>query len=338
MEENSDKEIQKLSIDIENAITGIPKQTRRNFFKAFKQLCTGAIADPRGLLEERTSALNESSKRIDLLNNQAQSSEDEVQISREFIAKASAKSTSKVLREQANLDDITLQAARELAKDIGNKEPNEDENSTNPTEEIEDDWLNEFESHARLKSSEEMKLIFGKILLGEISKPGSFSIRTVRLISQLDAGAAKLFQTLCSNSISIRFGNTIFDARVVSLNGNAASNSLTQYGLAFDNLNVLQEYGLIISDYNSFMGYAHCIANENNQVSGTIYFNNKHYGLTPIDREKFDKELKLYGVALTKAGKELLEIIPIQANPDYQKALIEYFERKHLHLVEVKIK
>jgi addiction module HigA family antidote len=38
-----------------------------------------------------------------------------------------------------------------------------------------------------------------------------------------------------------------------SLNGNAASNALRQYGLSFDDLNTLQEYGLIIADYNSWM-------------------------------------------------------------------------------------
>src|SRR6185295_2887457 len=142
-----------------------------------------------------------------------------------------------------------------------------------------------------------MKLIFGKILSGEISKPGSFSIRTLKIISQLDNQAAKLFQLLCSQCISMHIGQNIFDARIVSFSGNAASNSLSQFGLNFNSLNVLQEYGLIISDYNSYMNYAPCIADENNNISAVLRFYNKHYGLIPTDKEKYDKILKLSGVA-----------------------------------------
>ena len=180
-----------------------------------------------------------------------------------------------------------------------------------------------------------MKLIFGKILSGEILNPGTFSIRTVRLISQLDNRAAKLFQLLCSQTISMRVGSHIIDARVVSFNGNAAANSLTPYGLSFDNLNILHEYGLIISDYNSYMNYTPSIANENNQVAASIFFNNKHQGLIPTDKEKYDKTLKLNGVALTKAGKELLDIIPIEEKENYRKDLLSYLEAKHLQMIEI---
>ena len=44
----------------------------------------------------------------------------------------------------------------------------------------------------------------------------------------------------------------MLDARVPSLGGNAAQNSLEAYGLGFGNLNVLNEHGLIIADYNSW--------------------------------------------------------------------------------------
>jgi hypothetical protein len=181
-----------------------------------------------------------------------------------------------------------------------------------------------------------MKIVFGKILSGEITKPGTFSIRTVRLISQLDNQAAKLFQKLCSQSVSMYLGpSIIFDARIVSFSGNAASNSLTKYGLSFDNLNVLQEYGLIISDYNSYMNYAPCIVNEQMQISASLCFGETQYGLMPTDKEKYDKTVKLNGVAFTKAGKELLKIIPYQEVPNYRKDLEDYLSKIHLKLVTI---
>jgi Protein of unknown function (DUF2806) len=49
--------------------------------------------------------------------------------------------------------------------------------------EIEDDWLNLFARLAEDKSSDDLRRLFGKILAGEIKKPGSFSLRTIQLLS-----------------------------------------------------------------------------------------------------------------------------------------------------------
>lgn len=327
--ENNESSLESIVDTMETVVTGIPAPLRKNFFKAFGQLCTAAVDIPVALLEGKSSeirALTEA--RIKIIKKEGDTISDKVEVPKEYVAKASSKYASKIIKEQINLDDITLNAAQ----DLRSKEVKGD---SEPQQEIADDWLNEFESHARLKSSEEMKLIFGKILSSEVSSPGSFSIRTIRQIAQLDNQAAKLFQLLCSQSIAMNFGAGIYDARVVSFNGNAASNSLSQFGLSFDNLNVLQEYGLIISDYNSYMGYGPCIAHDGSRVSASLLFNNKAYGLIPTDEEAYDKSLSLHGVALTKSGKELLSIIPINNSSAYEAALIEYFQSKHLRMVEL---
>ena len=133
----------------------------------------------------------------------------------------------------------------------------------------------------------------------------------------------------------MRAGDYIIDARVVSLNGNAASNSLHTYGLSFDQLNILQEYGLIISDYNSYMDYIPSVVDENNVVSVVLFYNNKKYALLPTDRDKYDKKMRMNGVALTKAGKELMDIIPIEKNVEYHKALISFLHTRFVQLIEV---
>ena len=84
------------------------------------------------------------------------------------------------------------------------------------------------------------------------------------------------------------------------------------------------------------MSYGTCIANEDNKVTTSLYFNKKHYGLVPNDRLNYDKELRLHGVALTKAGKELFEIVSIEENEEYSKALFEFFGNKQLMMQEVK--
>jgi hypothetical protein len=316
---------------IESVITGVPAPVRKNFIKAFGQLCTAAVDIPVSWLEGKSSEIRTTTEaRLQIIRKEGSIISEQIEVPQEYITKASSKFAAKVIKEQLNLDQITLNAASELAN---NNKINSDDNET---EDISEDWLNEFENLARLKSSEEMKLVFGKILSGEIIQPGSFSIKTIKIISQLDNQAAKLFQVFCNQCISLRLGQNIIDGRVVSLTGNAGSNSLTPFGLSFNSLNVLQEYGLIISDYNSYMHYSICIANDQNQVSAALHFQNKTYALVASDKEKYDKVLKLNGVALTKAGKELIDIIPIINSDKYKDALVKFFESKHLDLVEMK--
>src|SRR5258705_13301622 len=95
---------------------------------------------------------------------------------------------------------------------------------------ISEDWLNAFESEAAQLSSEQMQRLFGKILAGEIRRPTSYSIKTLKLMAQLDNQAATLFKRFCSLSISLRGPRTnqIIDARVVSM-GRPGQNSLQQH-------------------------------------------------------------------------------------------------------------
>lgn len=328
--ENNETGLNTITDSIETVISGVPTNVRKNFIKAFGQFCTAAVDIPVAWLEGKSAEIRTTTEaRLQIIRKEGDVISEQIEVPKEYITKASSKFAAKVIKEQLNLDQITLNAANELSNkqiESGNKE----------SEDISEDWLNEFENLARFKSSEDMKLAFGKILSGEIIKPGSFSIKTIKLISQLDNQAAELFQTFCSQTISLRAGENIFDARVVSFSGSAASNSLIQFGLSFDALNVLQEYGLIISDYNSYMQYSPCIANEQKQVGAILHFQGKNFGLVPSDKEKYDKVLQLYGVALTKAGKELMDIIPITNSDNYKEALIKYLEDKHLELVEIK--
>ncbi|MEJ6980547.1 DUF2806 domain-containing protein [Pedobacter sp. P351] len=310
-------------------VDGVPAPIKRNFLKALGQLSTAALEIPIAWLEGRSGEIRATSQaRIQIIKSEGDKFANQIDIPQEYINKASEKYASKIIREQINLDDISQKAAKELAgEDFTNQE--------NTDKEISEDWLNEFENNARQMSSEEMRFIFSKILANEAKNPGNFSIRTIRLISQLDNTAAKLFQKLCSCAISMQVKNDILDARVVSLEGNAASNSLSKYGFSFGNLNILQEYGLIISDYNSNMNYLPCVVNEQNSVALPFKLSDELFAFLPTDRSKYDKNVKLSGVALSKSGRELYNIIPKEPNAVYKSDFEAYLEKHHLKLVPV---
>ncbi len=119
----------------------------------------------------------------------------------------------------------------------------------------------------------------------------------------------------------------IYDARVVS-QGNAGSNSLKNYGLNFNNLNLLQEYGLIISDYHSHISYNIC--ETTNDVTVPLDFQGGKYVFVPNEEKlkKLDTEFKLNGVCFSAAGIELIKIVEIEQTLDYHKALSDFLFNK----------
>lgn len=54
-----------------------------------------------------------------------------------------------------------------------------------------DDFLSRFTSHAEQASTDEMQKLFGRILAGEIRKPGSYSLAALHVLSIMDAQLAK---------------------------------------------------------------------------------------------------------------------------------------------------
>ena len=321
--------------------TTIPAPIRKNVFKAFNQLCTAAIEIPvshlEGIAAEKRA---ETQARIKLISTSADQIAAQMDVEPDYARAAVRKFGQKVVREQINLDKVAESAAEQINQDTANANGEQDENKEVPP--INEDWLNSFEKEASQKSTEEMQLLFGRILAGEIQRPSSFSIKTVRLVSGLDIEVAQLFKKLCSLCITQKIeeptGALILDSRVASLNGSAGSNSLLDYGLQFDNLNILQENGLIISDYNSWMDYKFSICDEEKRVVVPFEYDRKMWGLVPLQERPKDQQFQIHGVVLSRTGKELLSVVEIEEDEKYTLALKEYFKRLNLEMVGCRIR
>jgi len=250
-EKSASAALTQIATDVVGAISGasIPDPIKRNFFTAFGQLCTAAVEVPiaymEGIAAERRA---ETQGRIKLIEKSADDIAAQMEFNPEYARAAVKKFGQRVVREQVNLDQITYKAAESLTETLSH-DPEQPANEST----LSDDWLNVFEKEAGQKSSHEMQTMFAKILAGEVRRPSTYSIKSVRLLGSLDQPAADLFRRFCSMCIMLRVQNEILDSRVPSLGTNAAANGLNKFGLNFDSLNLLQEYGLIISDYNSWM-------------------------------------------------------------------------------------
>ena len=315
---------------LDAAIPGVSGPVRRNLLKALDRLCSATIDLPvaylSGKADERRA---ETAARIKLIRTSTAQIAEQMRTDPEYARVAAQKFGNRVLREQVNLDMISQRAANEIRDPSSQSGPQESDDT------IDDDWLNAFETEARQKSTEEMQDMFGKILAGEIRNPGRYSTRTIRILASLDQGIASHFATFCSMCLS-SLGDV--DVRVVSMGGNAASNTLQEYGLNFASLNLLNEHGLVISDYNSWYEWTPCLAmpgDGRQAICIPLGYQGRYWILMPTSHTQMNKKLRIDGVALTQSGKELSTIVKVEPADKYSKALAQWFEKRGFRMVEV---
>ena len=316
----------------------IPAPIRKGAFKAFGQLCTVLIDVPLGELRRRDAEKwAETNARIKIIGENADQIAQQMKVPPEYARRAENKFAEKIIREQINLDKTAAIAANELKKE---KFYSSREQSADSGEErtINDDWLNSFEEEARQKSTEEMQALFGRILAGEIKKPGSYSIKTVKLLGELDQSVAILFRKLCSVSVILGHlpSNNIRDARVCFLNEKLGKETLIKYGFGFDELNILEEYGLVRSSfYESIFPYHVCIANHNNHPPIPFHHQGQDWILVPLSERAKDQGLNLSGIAFSKVSCELFRVVDQESMDRYMEDLKKFFAGQNLQMIKV---
>lgn len=328
MSEDQSSPLTQLPELIETAVTGLPVPVRKNFFKAIAQLSTAVVDIPVAGLEGKAAETRASTgARLNIIRKEGEAIAGSLKVPAAYVERASEKYASKIIREQLNLDRIVKVAVDEIA-------------GTEPTErvskdEISDEWLSEFEAYACLKSSEEMSFIFGKILAGEIKRPGAFSVRTVRVISQLDSDVAKDFQLFCSMAVSARSNDEVLSSMLpVFADEYVSTGLLADYGLTFFRLSRMQEYGLISTQLDSVLNFAFMQPEELPPLTAAFYAG-KYYCVRIIDRKKSWKKAKIRGIRLTTAGNELAGITPVEENEAFSEDLFAYLKTRNLKLVKM---
>lgn len=88
-------------------------------------------------------------------------------------------------RRQRNIESIAVKAGKELPDQVS-EEP------------VEEDWIYQFINYAQDIGNERMQQLWSRILAGEVAQPGSFSLRCLRVVADLQQEQANLFTKICS--------------------------------------------------------------------------------------------------------------------------------------------
>lgn len=307
----------------------------RNLIKSATRLTTGVNIPIEHRDAEKSAETN---ARIAITQSVAKQISEQAGIFEEYVKIAVTKSFEKIVQEQLNLDMIVEEATNRL-QDV---QPNETDTNSQIGD-ISDDWLNHFREVACKKSSEDAQDLFSKMLEGEIRKPGSFSLRALTTLADMDQKVATLFNALCSlcivsladsdDFLKSRPNFKISDARIPIIRDTPTDVAATPayparrssefaqisgaiyqtYGFGINEFQLLSEYGLVLD--STLIEYSH------------FWYNNEMWGILKPNSTGGDfQKIKISGYCLSAVGKELFHITERDNPRGYFERLIDFLK------------
>ena len=210
----------------------------------------------------------------------------------------------------------------------------------------EDDWISTFENESCHKNSEDMRERFARMLAGEIKRPGTYSIRAIKLLGQIDPATASVFRTFCSGCVSFDnpSGSGLIYTSIFPSFEVRFSTFLNTYGINNRMLFNLQEFSLLATEIrpNFTQGLAlniqKCIVGDFESPPTPFLYAGKYFFLKNHDNKKnLDWDFLLPGFFLSSLGNELASIVEPKPIQQLSEDLKEFFENKQLELMEVEL-
>lgn len=195
-------------------------------------------------------------------------------------------------RQLKNIADVYAYAENELRMlDSVSPEP------------VNDDWSSRFFDYAKDVSDDDIKIIWGKILAGEIKAPGAFSKSTLAALWNLDLHDAKCFVEMRDFVVDSFIPVQAFDFTPYS---NLLA--ISACGLA-----IPVECKCTITNVDSFYCGSRLIKIKSRPV----------------------KDISFYGFILTRAGMQLLSLVEANENATFIQQIKDFAEQESGLLLEL---
>lgn len=200
-----------------------------------------------------------------------------------------AKSVLPTYRQMAIEQDNRNKIAKEMVDETISMSQSEYVESKSSEEIIDDDWMNAFFRFSGEASSDDMRVLWARVLAGEAHAPGSFSRRTLLSISTLDLYTATQYQNISKR----RVGSQGSFLRPHSFDNET-----------YPSIQILSEFGLI----TGFDAPGTVVTFKTEGRYCFIRFSAAFLVL----RMKDNRDVELPAIHATRAGREILSIIPRQ--------------------------
>ena len=202
--------------------------------------------------------------------------------------RAEQRTLAESIRQEDNLEKVLDVAANEMSqmKNVSD-------------EPVDEDWLIRLFHIAKDVSSEDMQFVWGKILAGEIEKPGRFSYRTLECVRNLSQREAQLFQKV------LPFSRRSSSGAIIPYN----SELLKSYGIRYIDILNLDEIGLLQFKTGLTLN---CDVRE----KPAVVFNDDYIMVVFSTDGKVHK-FSMPIITFSSSGNELANILKSEVNKEY---------------------
>ncbi|CEQ05989.1 conserved hypothetical protein [[Clostridium] sordellii] len=223
-------------------------------------------------------------------------------INPELVASSISTMINQQIKKQLNLDNI-VRIAKENLESL----------NTVSDEKLDDNWITRFFNISQDISNESMQTLWGKILADEITRPNSYSLRTLETLKNMSSNEAKLFAKLSKFAIE---SDSNFIVPYIGY-------ILEDRGISFDDMLLLKELNLITDklDFNLYP----------NNCAPFLYAD--HTILVHTGNEKASFSV----AAFTSIGRELLTLTPKNFDLDFVKSFANHIKSNNISVQYAKL-
>ena len=169
---------------------GLHDAIAKSAIGAIHRLIRGAVDYPAALLDSAAQGVrDEQDAKSRITSALADAAIATIPKDPDLGARALAAWLPETVRKQQNREAVAQEAIKSL-NDIDGAEHRPSEAELDP------DWMNAFLRFAEDASSERMRELWGRVLAREVVSRGSFSIRAIRFMAELDADTASAFERI----------------------------------------------------------------------------------------------------------------------------------------------
>lgn len=216
------------------------------------------------------------------------------------------------------IDYLEKHASRKRVLELAVQELEQDPPKEDAKEPLSDDWMAFFKGKVDALGTDDVRVLFSKVLAGEVRQPGSFSKKTLSVLAELDQPTAQLFERFCNMTAVLADA----DFRIIEP---PDGDGLEELGFPFSAIAALADAGLTGSEpsYGSESDFKQASF----EIAGT------KFNLTAEGRTE---DLELHGPSLSTSGRQLRSIVALKPDPAYIDKLTKALADKGLKLTPQK--
>ena len=210
-------------------------------------------------------------------------------------------------KKQSNIEHVVQHAVEELKseQEVTQEKPDSD-------------WVTRFFNISEDISTDHMQILWGKILAGEVKRPGSYSLRTLELLKNINLQEAELF--VKASKIAVAAMGIVF---IPSQDDDKYLEE--KLGLSFTDILSLREIGLLVTTDLQFR------LNPTIENEQTVFKLGSTYVI--VDRVKDTPEQGLGCMVFTEIGKQLFQLIEQSpADFEYVKRFAGFWRREGVQI------